>query len=104
MTWHQFYTQILARFDAIDAQLTDFQSRLVTLADRTEKMADDLDDVREEADAIRDGVGNLTRIVDELGSFDQAAYALDEIAEDIRRREYAEWRDGARAAMKGRAS
>ena len=104
MTWHQFYTQILARFDAIDAQLTDFQSRLVTLADRTEKMADDLDGIGEEVDGIRDSVDNLTVSVNELGGFDQAAYALDEIAEDIRRKEHAEWRDGARAAMKGLAS
>ena len=88
----------MARFDAIEAGLSDLEARLVSVDDRTSEQAVDLKTISDQVEDIDRCVGNIDNGHDCCAA--DAVGLLDELAEDARRRERLQWMAEARAAMK----
>lgn len=95
MTWEQILKRIMERFDSIDARLDEFHERLVTLEDRTTEMPD-MKALDTAVDDINRGIGRISCDCDAESAF----ALLGNLVEAEHRRELAEMREGARAAMR----
>lgn len=97
-TWAQIEARIMTRFDAIEAQISDVEHRLVSVDDRTLEQAEVIKGIGEVVDKVKRDLGYIPTKHDCCAG--EAAGLLDELAEDARRRERLGWLAEARAAMR----
>lgn len=97
MTWADMHRAIMARFDEVNARLTDIDGRLVTIEDRTGEMAGAIEKIKANTETLREGLEGLSNKIDEL----DVSYALDELVDAERRRELNGMRDELRARRVG---